>query len=130
MSYRTKQRFGLLLASTLACAGAHANQIVGQTFPIAEPDAREELLANVKAAITQLATDRATIGAYQARMSFTSEQLIISKENLTAATSRIQDVDVAEESTQYARYNILVQSGTAMLAQANAMPQTVLRLLQ
>jgi flagellin len=87
-------------------------------------------LTSVKAAITQLATDRATIGAYQSRMNFTSEQLVVSKENLSAATSRIQDVDVAEESTQYARYNILVQSGTAMLAQANQIPQSVLRLLQ
>ena len=47
-----------------------------------------------------------------------------------AASSRIQDVDVAEESTSYARYNILVQAGTAMLTQANAMPQSALRLLQ
>jgi flagellin len=87
-------------------------------------------LTAVKAAITQLATDRATIGAYQSRMNFTSEQLTVSKENLSAASSRIQDVDVAEESTQYARYNILVQSGTAMLAQANQVPQSALRLLQ
>lgn len=87
-------------------------------------------LTAVKAAITQLATDRATIGAYQSRMQFTSEQLTISKENLTAASSRITDVDVAEESTQYARYQILVNSGTAMLAQANQLPQSVLRLLQ
>jgi flagellin len=47
-----------------------------------------------------------------------------------AASSRIQDVDVAEESTEYAKENILVQSGTAMLAQANQMSQTVLKLLQ
>ena len=87
-------------------------------------------LTNVLVAITQLAADRATIGAYQSRMNFTSEQLVVSKENLSAASSRIQDVDVAEESTQYARYNILVQSGTAMLAQANALPQSALRLLQ
>lgn len=87
-------------------------------------------LTNVKSAITQLSTDRATIGAYQSRLHFTAEQLTISKENLTAASSRIQDVDVAEEATQYARYNILVQSGTAMLAQANQLPQNVLRLLQ
>lgn len=87
-------------------------------------------LAAVKTAITQLATDRATIGAYQSRMNFTSEQLTVSKENLSAASSRIQDVDVADESTQYARYNILVQSGTAMLAQANQVPQSALRLLQ
>lgn len=87
-------------------------------------------LTNVKAAITQLSSDRATIGAYQSRLNFTSEQLMVSKENLTAASSRIQDVDVAEESTQFARQNILVQSGTAMLAQANQLPQSVLRLLQ
>lgn len=87
-------------------------------------------LTSVKTAINQLATDRATIGAYQSRLNYTSEQLIVSKENLTAASSRIQDVDVAEEATQYARFNILVQSGTAMLAQANALPQNVLRLLQ
>jgi flagellin len=87
-------------------------------------------LTSVRAAITQLATDRATIGAYQSRMNFTSEQLTVSRENLSAASSRIQDVDVAEESTQFARYNILVQSGTAMLAQANQIPQSALRLLQ
>lgn len=87
-------------------------------------------LTNVIAAITQMASDRATIGAYQSRMNATAEQLAVNKENLSAASSRIEDVDVAEESTQYARYNILVQSGTAMLAQANSLPQTVLRLLQ
>ena len=87
-------------------------------------------LTNVRSALTQLSQDRATVGAYQARLNATSEQLTITKENLTAASSRIQDVDVAEESTEYARYNILVQAGTAMLAQANAMPQSVLKLLQ
>jgi len=86
-------------------------------------------LTNVKAAITQLATDRATVGANVTRLSYTSEQLSILRENLGAANSRIKDVDVAEESTQFARYNILVQAGTAMLAQANATPQSALRLL-
>jgi flagellin len=87
-------------------------------------------LLSAKSAINQLATDRATIGAYQTRLSYTIDQLDVSQQNLSAATSRIKDVDVAEESTQYARYNILVQSGTAMLAQANALPQSVLKLLQ
>jgi flagellin len=86
-------------------------------------------LTNVKAAITQLASDRASIGAYQSRLNFTAEQLQVSKENLSAASSRIKDVDVAEESTQYARYNILVNAGTSMLAQANALPQSALKLL-
>ncbi len=87
-------------------------------------------LTNVKLAITQLATDRSTIGSNQSRLNYTSQQLGVLKDNLIAANSRIKDVDVAEESTQYARYNILVQSGTAMLAQANALPNSALRLLQ
>ena len=87
-------------------------------------------LTNVKAAITQLATDRSTVGASISRLSLTREQLGVLTDNLTAANSRIKDVDVAEESTRFARYNILVQAGTAMLAQANAAPTSALRLLQ
>lgn len=97
---------------------------------VADRASAEDALVQVKIAITKLSEDRATIGAYQARMNSTVEQLMVSKENLTAASSRIQDVDVAEESTQYAKENILVQSGTAMLAQANSLPQSVLQLLQ
>jgi flagellin len=103
---------------------------VATTTSIGTTTAAVAALENIKSAINALAADRATIGAYQSRLNFTSEQLQINKENLMAASSVIQDVDVAEESTQYARYNILVQSGTAMLAQANAMPQSALRLLQ
>ena len=92
--------------------------------------AAETALTKVKAAITQLSTDRATVGANATRLTFTGEQLAVLKENLVAANSRIKDVDVADESTQFARFNILVQAGTAMLAQANAVPQSMLRLLQ
>jgi flagellin len=84
----------------------------------------------VKVAIAQLGSDRATLGSYQARLGYSAEQLAISRENLSAASSHIQDVDIADESTEYAKANILVQSGTAMLAQANQLPQQVLRLLQ
>jgi flagellin len=86
-------------------------------------------LTSVKAAIDQLATDRANIGANISRLNSTNEGLSVLKDNLSAANSRIKDVDVAEESTNFARYNILVQAGTAMLAQANATPQSALRLL-
>jgi flagellin len=86
-------------------------------------------LTAVKSAIDQLSTDRATVGASMSRLSYTGDQLAVLNTNLSAANSRIKDVDVASESTQYARYNILVQSGTAMLAQANSAPQSVLRLL-
>ena len=87
-------------------------------------------LTAVKSAITQLATDRATAGAAAARLTYTSDQLSVLSQNLSASNSRIKDVDVAEESTHYARYNILVQAGTAMLSQANASPNSALRLLQ
>lgn len=87
-------------------------------------------LSAVKLAIAQLATDRAGVGANVSRLNSTVDQLGVLRDNLTSANSRIKDVDVAEESTQFARYNILVQAGTAMLAQANQSPQTVLRLLQ
>jgi flagellin len=86
-------------------------------------------LTDVKTAIDQLAVDRANIGANISRLSSTNEGLAVLKDNLSAANSRIKDVDVAEESTNFARYNILVQAGTAMLAQANATPQSALRLL-
>jgi flagellin len=87
-------------------------------------------LGKVKSAIDQLATDRANIGANISRLNSTGEQLSVVRDNLTAAASRIQDVDVAEESTAFARFNILVQTGTAMLAQANQTPQSVLKLIQ
>jgi len=86
-------------------------------------------LSKVKTAIDTLASNRATVGANMARLNYTNDQLSVLKTNLSSANSRIKDVDVAEESTQYARYNILVQSGTAMLAQANTAPQAALRLL-
>ena len=87
-------------------------------------------LTAVKAAITQLGADRASVGANISRLTYTSDQLGVLQNNLSAANSQITDVDVAQESTQYARYQILVQAGTSMLAQANQNPQSVLKLLQ
>jgi flagellin len=86
-------------------------------------------LTNVKNAINQLASDRAQIGSNIESLGYYNDQLGSLSNNLSAAKSRITDVDVATESTNYAKQNILVQSGTAMLAQANSMPQSVLRLL-
>ena len=90
----------------------------------------EAALTKVRAAISQVAQDRAALGAVQSRLNFTNEQLSVTKENLSSAISRIADVDVAEEATQYARYQILVQSGTSMLQQANQLPQAALQLLR
>ena len=87
-------------------------------------------LGDVTTAINQLAEDRATVGANEARLNYTSNQLSVEQTNVEAANSAIADVDVAQESTNYAQLTVLVQSGTAMLAQANALPQNVLKLIQ
>ena len=86
-------------------------------------------LSDITDAIQYVATFRATNGAEQSRLGFAAEVLTVNKANIEAANSRISDVDVAAESTQLARYNILVQSGTAMLAQANQSAQIALKLL-
>lgn len=87
-------------------------------------------ISKITAAIQDVATERATLGASQSRLELAATTLQVENENLSSAISRIRDVDVAQESTQYAKFNILVQSGTAMLAQANQTPQSVLKLLQ
>jgi flagellin len=87
-------------------------------------------LTNVTTATDGVATFRAANGAEQSRLEFAGEVLTTNKANLEAANSRIVDVDVAEESTQLARWNTLVQAGTAMLSQANQSAQTALKLLQ
>ena len=77
-----------------------------------------------------MASDRSTIGANEDGLTYTMDELNVLQDNLTAANSNITDVDVATEATKYAEYQILVQSGTSMLAQANQNPQSVLKLLQ
>jgi len=86
-------------------------------------------LTDVTTAISQLAADRAKIGTSEETLGYYSSQLTSLNNNLAAAKSQITDVDVATESTNYAKQNILVQTGTSMLAQANAMPNSVLKLL-
>ena len=80
-------------------------------------------------AIQNVADLRATNGAQTSRLQFASEMLTTNRTNLEAANSRIVDTDIARESTAFAKNNILVQSGTAMLAQANQSSQIALRLL-
>lgn len=87
-------------------------------------------LDNITTAIQNVATFRANNGSEQSRFGFASELVTVNKANLEAATSRITDVDVATESTQLARWNVLVSAGTSMLAQANQSAQSALKLLQ
>ena len=86
-------------------------------------------LSDITDAIQHVATFRASNGAEQSRLGFAAEVLTVNKANLESANSRISDVDVAEESTRLARWNVLVQAGTAMLSQANQSAQVALKLL-
>ena len=84
----------------------------------------------IKAAINYVSTTRGDLGAIQNRLEHTINNLSVTTENMTAAESRIRDVDMAEEMMAYTKNNILVQASQAMLAQANQIPQGVLQLLQ
>jgi len=118
---------GILTGSTTGIASALSAKT---GLDITSVPRAQAALSRIRNSIDKLAQDRASLGAVQSRLNFTNEQLTVTKENLSAAISRIADVDVAEEATAYARYQILVQSGTSMLAQANKMPQSALQLLQ
>ena len=87
-------------------------------------------IAALDTQITAISTARANLGAVQNRFESTIRSLNVSKENLSAASSRITDTDMAEEMVKYTRSNILSQAGTAMLAQANQSGQGVLQLLR
>ncbi|MCL1940978.1 MAG: flagellin, partial [Synergistaceae bacterium] len=84
----------------------------------------------IDTALTTLATQRSKLGAYQNRLEYTISNLTIAAENLTASESRIRDLDMAKEMMNFTRLSILMQSGTAMLAQANQLPQNILQLLR
>ncbi|TQR25928.1 flagellin Hag [Bacillus safensis] len=87
-------------------------------------------LAGIDEAINQVSTQRAKLGAVQNRLEHTINNLGASSENLTAAESRIRDVDMAKEMSEFTKNNILSQASQAMLAQANQQPQNVLQLLR
>jgi flagellin len=95
----------------------------------AAPNLAATSISTYTAALQSIATDRANNGSESNRLEFASEVLMTNRTNLEAANSRIIDTDIAVESTKFARYNILVQSGSAMLAQANSSSKNVLRLL-
>ncbi|WP_319017415.1 flagellin, partial [Dorea formicigenerans] len=84
----------------------------------------------IKSAINSVSSTRGDLGAIQNRLEHTINNLSVTAENMTAAESRIRDVDMANEMMAYTKNNILVQSSQAMLAQANQLPQGVLQLLQ
>jgi flagellin len=99
-------------------------------YTISTQAAAQVALEALDAAITSKDNIRATLGALSNRLSNTISNLSIQAENLQAAESRISDVDVATEMTEFTRNQILAQSAVTMLAQANSLPQLALRLIQ
>jgi flagellin len=86
-------------------------------------------LKTIQKAIQDVTEDRSKLGAVMNRLDYTISTLAIQRENMTAAQSRIEDADISLEMTTFTKQQIMLQAGTAMLAQANARPQTVLSLL-
>ncbi|WP_338827763.1 flagellin [Neomoorella thermoacetica] len=105
------------------------------TFEVKGVDVSNQQTANaaittINNAIEKVSAERSKLGAYQNRLEHTINNLGTASENLSAAESRIRDVDMAKEMMNFTRNNIIAQAATAMLAQANQMPQQVLQLLR
>ena len=101
-----------------------------ETIAIGTDSGAKTAIDTAKAAIDSISSMRSTFGALQNRLEHTINNLGVQAENITAAESRIRDVDMAKEMMAYTKNNILVQASQAMLAQANQVPQGVLQLLQ
>ena len=115
------------LTATLADMRAAALTLNG--IDISTQTGASAALSVIEDAINAVSDQRAAFGAVQNRLEHTINNLGVTAENLAAAESRIRNADMAKEITEFTRNQILVQAGTAMLAQANATPQAVLRLL-
>ncbi len=89
----------------------------------------DEMILAIDAAIDEVSSFRSELGSYQNRLEHTINNLEVASENLTAAESRIRDADMAAEMMSMTRHQIMTQAGTAMLAQSNMRPQSVLQLL-
>ncbi|MCR4419341.1 MAG: flagellin [Clostridia bacterium] len=114
---------------TLTINNMTATGLSVNTVNISTQSGANTAISAIDTAIEQVSTQRANLGAMQNRLEHTINNLSVAKENLTAAESRIRDVDMAEEMMAFTRNQILMQAGTAMLAQANQVPAVVLQLL-
>ena len=115
---------------TVSVGDMHAKALGISDVDISTQAGAKAAVDKIKSAINSVSSTRGDLGAIQNRLEHTIHNLSVSAENMTAAESRIRDVDMANEMMAYTKNNILVQSSQAMLAQANQLPQGVLQLLQ
>jgi flagellin len=97
---------------------------------VTDREAASRAIGAIDSAISKVSRQRAKLGAYQNRLEYTINNLTTASMNTTAAESRIRDLDISKEMMNFTKLNILSQSGTSMLAQANQLPQNVLSLLR
>jgi flagellin len=126
MDQNERVYIGTMTAESL---GLQAMQGSTETISISTPEQANLTVGVLDSALRAVSKQRADLGAYQNRFEMASLGIASAAENLQAAESRIRDVDMASEMVDYVKNQILVQSGTAMLAQANTQPQSVLQLL-
>lgn len=114
---------------TMTAQGLRVKNSDGTMISLSTPEKANAAIAVVDNALQKISKQRADLGAYQNRLEYTSKGLLNAFENTQAAESRIRDVDMAEEMVGFVKNQILMRTGTAMLAQANLKPQSVLQLL-
>ena len=115
---------------TVSVGDMSSNSLGIGGISIATQSGAKAAVDKIKSAINSVSSTRGDLGAIQNRLEHTINNLGVTTENMTAAESRIRDVDMADEMMSYTKNNILVQASQAMLAQANQLPQGVLQLLQ
>jgi flagellin len=114
---------------TMTAQALQVQESTGDVLSLSSPDQANQAIGIVDAALRTVSKQRADLGAYQNRLELAITGLDIGAENLQAAESRIRDANIAEQTVEFTKNQILVQSATAMLAQANTQPQSVLQLL-
>ncbi len=127
MDQNARIYIGTMTAEALGLKGAQGSD---QQIGIATPESANMAIGTIDQALLTVSKQRADLGAYQNRFEMASNGIGVAAENLQAAESRIRDTDMASEMVEYTKNQILTQSGTAMLAQANSQSQNVLALLR
>ena len=128
-SFQVGANAGQQVNVSVAAVSAAGLGVSGIDVAGGDAETIDQALRDLDSAIGTVSENRATLGAFQNRMESTIRNVGVAVENLSAAESRIRDTDMAEEMVEFTRSQILSQAGTAMLAQANMVPQSVLQLL-
>jgi len=130
MDQRKRLYLGTMSSQGLGLKNPLGLPQVATFISISTPSKANRAIGSIDQALMKVSKQRADLGAYQNRLEYTARGLMASYENMQAAESRIRDTDMAEQMISFVKNQILIQSGTAMLAQANTTPQSVLQLLR